>query len=184
MYWRDVITLEAVQHGTDAEGYPTETVEATQVFADVQSTKRSEFYKAKQIGIDLAITVKLRAADYGGQERLVWNGKRYKVERAYTEAREMYELNCSEYREAADNEHKHSMIPADFGDDDAGHYLALVQVHLYAPHEKNTVKLRREISRRLVSVGFTRPSITPASDERGQHYVFECESAEAVEEAE
>ena len=102
MYWRDVITLEAVQHGTDAEGYPTETVEATQVFADVQSTKRSEFYKAKQIGIDLAITVKLRAADYGGQERLVWNGKRYKVERAYTEAREMYELNCSEYREAAE----------------------------------------------------------------------------------
>jgi len=106
MYWRDVITLEAVQHGTDAEGYPTETVEATQFFADVQSTKRSEFYKAKQIGIDLAITVKLRAADYDGQERLVWNGKRYKVERAYTEAREMYELNCSEYREAADNEHK------------------------------------------------------------------------------
>ena len=36
------------------------------------------------------------------------NGKRYKVERAYTEAREMYELNCSEYREAADNEHKQS----------------------------------------------------------------------------
>ena len=27
----------------------------------------------------------------------------------------------------------YSMIPADFGDDDAGHYLALVQVHLYAP---------------------------------------------------
>lgn len=78
----------------------------------------------------------------------------------------------------------YSMIPADFGDDDAGHYLALVQVHLYAPHEKNTVKLRREISRRLVSAGFTRPSITPASDERGQHYVFECESAEAIEEAE
>ena len=78
----------------------------------------------------------------------------------------------------------YSMIPADFGDDDAGHYLALVQVHLYAPHEKNTVKLRREISRRLVSAGFTRPSITPASDERGQHYVFECQDAEAVEEAE
>lgn len=78
----------------------------------------------------------------------------------------------------------YSMIPADFGDDDAGHYLALVQVHLYAPHEKNTVKLRRKISRRLVAAGFTRPSVTPASDERGQHYVFECEDAETVEEAE
>ncbi|MCM1220555.1 MAG: phage head closure protein [Lachnospiraceae bacterium] len=106
MYWRDVITLEAVQHGGDGEGYPAETVEPTQVYADVQSARRSEFYAAKQIGVNLAITVKLRAADYDGQERLVWNGKRYKVERAYTSAREMYELNCSEYREAADNEHK------------------------------------------------------------------------------
>lgn len=108
MYWRDIITLEAVEPGTDGEGYSKEKVTTTEVFADVQSTKRSEFYKAKQIGIDLAITVKLRAGDYDGQERLVWNGKRYKVERAYTEAREMYELNCSEYREAADNEHKQS----------------------------------------------------------------------------
>lgn len=106
MYWRDVITLEAVEHGTDGEGYPKETVTATECFADVQSARRSEFYKAKQIGIDLAITVKLRAGDYDGQERLVWNGKRYKVERAYTEAREMYELNCSEFREVVDNEHK------------------------------------------------------------------------------
>lgn len=102
MYWRDTITLEAVTVGNDGEGYPTETVEETTVFADVKSAKRSEFYSAKNIGVDLAITVKLRAADYGGQERLVWNGKRYKVERAYTEAREYYELNCSEYREVSE----------------------------------------------------------------------------------
>lgn len=75
-------------------------------------------------------------------------------------------------------------IPADFGDDDAGHYRALVQVHLYAPHELNTVKLRREIKAAIVAAGFTRPSVTPASDERGQHYVFEFEDVEAVEEAE
>lgn len=70
-------------------GYETQTAE--EAIAD-----------AGAVRLDLAITVKLRAADYGGQERLVWNGKRYKVERAYTEAREMYELNCSEYREAAE----------------------------------------------------------------------------------
>ena len=102
MYWRDVITLEAVTTGGDGEGYPAETVEETTVFADVKSAKRSEFYAAKNVGVDLAITVKLRAADYGGQERLVWNGKRYKVERAYTEAREFYELNCSEFREVSE----------------------------------------------------------------------------------
>ncbi len=78
----------------------------------------------------------------------------------------------------------YTTIPADYGDDEAGHYRLLVQVDLFAPHEKNTVALRREISRRLVSAGFARPSITPASDERGQHYVFEFEDVAAVEEAE
>ena len=31
-----------------------------------------------------------------------YEGKEYKVERAYTEAREYYELNCSEFREASE----------------------------------------------------------------------------------
>lgn len=99
MYWRDMVTLEAVTHGVDSEGFPREVVTTTDVYADVQSVRRSEFYAARQIGIDLAIEVKLRAADYSGQERLVWNGTRYKIERAYTEAREMYELECSKFPE-------------------------------------------------------------------------------------
>ena len=94
MYWRDVVTLKAVTEGRDADGFPKETITETTVFADVSSTKRSEFYAARQAGISLALTVKLRAADYDGQERLSYEGKEYKVERAYTEAREYYELNC------------------------------------------------------------------------------------------
>ena len=97
MYWRDVVTLKAVTEGRDADGFPKETITETTVFADVSSTKRSEFYAARQ-----ALTVKLRAADYDGQERLSYEGKEYKVERAYTEAREYYELNCSEFREASE----------------------------------------------------------------------------------
>ena len=93
MYWRDVVTLKAVTEGRDADGFPKETI---------TETKRSEFYAARQAGISLALTVKLRAADYDGQERLSYEGKEYKVERAYTEAREYYELNCSEFREASE----------------------------------------------------------------------------------
>lgn len=102
MYWRDVVTLKAVTEGRDADGFPKEAITETTVFADVSSTKRSEFYAARQAGISLALTVKLRAADYDGQERLSYEGKEYKVERAYTEAREYYELNCSEFREASE----------------------------------------------------------------------------------
>lgn len=99
MYWRDVVTLKAVTDGRDADGFPAENIAKTVVFADVTSTKRSEFYSAKQAGVDLAITVKLRATDYNGQERLSYEGKEYKVERAYTQAREYFELNCSVFRE-------------------------------------------------------------------------------------
>lgn len=71
-------------------------------------------------------------------------------------------------------------LPDDFADDDAQHYRYLVQVHLYAPYEKNTLAYRREITRRLLASGFTRPTVTPAHDATGQHFVFECEYAEAV----
>ena len=72
-------------------------------------------------------------------------------------------------------------LPADFADDDAGHYRYLVEVELNAPVEKNTRAYRQEITRRLVAAGFTRPTATPASDKSGQHYVFECEIAGGVD---
>lgn len=75
MYWRDVVTLKAVTEGRDADGYPKEKITETTVFADVSSTKRSEFYAARQAGISLALTVKVRAADYNGQERLSLRAK-------------------------------------------------------------------------------------------------------------
>lgn len=74
----------------------------------------------------------------------------------------------------------YTVIPDDFGDDDAGHYRALVQVHYFAPHEKNTRAIRQEIIARIVAAGFTRPTVTPATSESGQHYAFECEDVEAV----
>ena len=43
MYWRDVVTLKAVTEGRDADGFPKEAITETTVFADVSSTKRSEF---------------------------------------------------------------------------------------------------------------------------------------------
>lgn len=104
MYWRDEVTLEAVKHVTGPQGYHMDDVQTTTVFADVQNVKRSEFYAARQIGVNLSITATLRAADYADQERLVWNGKRYKVERVYSQGGENVELNCSDFKEVVENE--------------------------------------------------------------------------------
>ena len=72
----------------------------------------------------------------------------------------------------------YTAIPEDFGDDDAQHWRYLTQVHLYAPHEKNSLAYRREITRRLLRSG---ADIAAASDETGQHYVFECEISGGVD---
>lgn len=62
--------------------------------------------------------------------------------------------------------------------DDAAHLQrALVQVHYLAPLKANTVATRRALWRALAAVeDFTAPDITNATDQTGQHYVFEFDA--------
>lgn len=96
MYWRDKATLVAITKEPDDDGYKTEQETRTEIFVDTQSVKRSEFYAARQSGIKIDLVFLVRAADYNAEERVEYNGKPYKVVRAYTKAGEIYELNCSE----------------------------------------------------------------------------------------
>ena len=96
MYWRDVATLVDITKESDDDGYKKELEVRTEVFVDVQSAKRSEFYAARQSGTKIALIFLVRAADYNGEERIEYDGKHYTVVRAYTKAGEIYELNCTE----------------------------------------------------------------------------------------
>lgn len=101
MLYRDTVELIAVTPGQDAEGYPESVETSTEVFADVSSVKRSEFYAGRQSGMELAVAFTLAACDYDGQQLVVYDGTRYRVERAYTRDGERMELNCSEDRRGA-----------------------------------------------------------------------------------
>ena len=72
----------------------------------------------------------------------------------------------------------------DFGDDSPGHERWLVTVHFFAPLGQNWNKRVKETKRILFQAGFTWPRFTDATDQYGQHFVFECEMAEGVEEME
>lgn len=69
----------------------------------------------------------------------------------------------------------------DYGDNRPQHEKALIQVHLFCPHEFNSVQLRKSAKLALLYAGFTYPNMTDASGKEGQHWVFECEIAEGVE---
>lgn len=75
----------------------------------------------------------------------------------------------------------YSTLGADFGDDSPGHERYLVQVHLFAPLWENVTKRVRDTKRVLYKAGFTWPDTENVSDETGRHIVFECETAEGVE---
>ena len=64
-------------------------------------------------------------------------------------------------------------LPADFADDEPQHLRNLIMLHLYAPHELNTVTLRKQIATALVGADLPTPP-NDASDEQPST-LFECE---------
>lgn len=72
----------------------------------------------------------------------------------------------------------------DYGDDEPGCERWLVSVHLFAPLAENCVARVRETKRALSAAGFTWPQYTDATDQYGQHHVFECQTVGGVPETE
>ena len=75
-------------------------------------------------------------------------------------------------------------IGADFGDDAPGCERWLVSVHLFAPLCEDCVGRARATRQALFAAGFTWPRMVDATDQDGQHYVFECATAEGIPEME
>ena len=93
----DVITLVNITRTDNEDGYSTAVETFTTVKCDSgKGVTRSEFYEAMKAGLKLSATFEMWACDYGGQEYIKHDGKRYKVERAYPLDDGEMQLNCSE----------------------------------------------------------------------------------------
>lgn len=73
---------------------------------------------------------------------------------------------------------------AAFGDDAPGCERWLVTVHLFASLAENCIQRVMRTKQALLAAGFTWPQYTDATDQDGQHHVFECETAEPIQESE
>ena len=72
-------------------------------------------------------------------------------------------------------------LPEGLGDNGMHAVRYLVQLHLFAPLKAGSVALRRQLRQALLDAGFTPPSITNATDEICQHYIFEFEYVGGLE---
>ena len=67
--------------------------------------------------------------------------------------------------------------PEALADDTAQLQRALVQLHYLAPLKASTVAKRRALAAAIEEADeFSLPTISPATDELGQHYVFEFDA--------
>lgn len=66
-------------------------------------------------------------------------------------------------------------LPAGLGDNGMSAVRYLVQVHLFLPLKAESAAIRRQLRAALLAADFSPPSITNATDEISQHYVYEFE---------
>lgn len=76
--------------------------------------------------------------------------------------------------------YNYTEIPAAFGDGRPHAVRYLVQVHWFLPLKKRPHPKKRELGRALGAMQqcVTWPTITNASDELGQHYVYELQAVD------
>lgn len=78
-----VITLIAKAITQNEVKAIVETETTREVFCEVDSVGRSDFYQAQQSGLDLSYVFVTDAANYQGERELEYNGERYAVTRTY-----------------------------------------------------------------------------------------------------
>jgi len=69
----------------------------------------------------------------------------------------------------------------DYGDDIPGHEMYFIQVHFFCSRTFDSSRRISQTQKKLFATGFSWPAVINASDEDGQHIVFECEYADGSE---
>lgn len=70
----------------DTLGYPIATETKTTVLCEIRTVSRQEFFDAGKAGLVPEYEIRINAIEYGGEDELEYNGKRYGIYRTYQTA--------------------------------------------------------------------------------------------------
>lgn len=88
------IQLIGLVEGIDDEGFPTiEEKPKAPILANRLSIRSTEYWQAKQSGVRLSYVFEIHKFEYEGEEKMLYEGKEYKIERTY-EKDDYIELYC------------------------------------------------------------------------------------------
>lgn len=92
--WQDELILISETFESDDIGNQVPTEKETEVFCNVKSVSRSEFYNAANTGLKPSLVFVIHAYEYSGEEVVKFEDNRYKVIRTYRKNIEELELTC------------------------------------------------------------------------------------------
>ena len=87
-----VITLVSKEHTKNEDKAIVETESTREVFCEVQSVGRSDFYSAAQAGMALEFVFITNPINYAGEQELEYEGERYAVTRTYHASQDRLEI--------------------------------------------------------------------------------------------
>lgn len=80
--WNETAKLIAVTSTRDERGAEERQEDEAEVFANVTSMGMQSWAAARSVGLHADATLRVRSADYAGQQECEFGGLRYEVERA------------------------------------------------------------------------------------------------------
>ncbi len=92
----EVVTLISVTKEKNAYGIESGTESRRDVFVNVQSVTRQEFFDAGQAGLQPQYVFVMFGPDYEGEKVVEYKGKRYSVYRTYARKDDNLELYVEE----------------------------------------------------------------------------------------
>ena len=92
--WRNELILISETFEFDDIGNQVPTEKETEVFCNVKSVSRSEFYNAATTGLKPSLVFVVHDYEYNGEEIVKFEDNRYKVIRIYRKNIEELELTC------------------------------------------------------------------------------------------
>lgn len=92
----NVISLISKTYAADSIGQYVPTLVKRQVYCDVRSITRAEWYDAGRQGFKPDISFVMFAPDYQGEDEVEYNSRKYSIYRTYLAQNEALELYCQD----------------------------------------------------------------------------------------
>lgn len=92
--WSNYLTLISESYNFDEIGNQVASQIRKEVFCDVKSISRNEFYNAATTGLKPSIVFKIHSFEYENEEKVEFNGTIYNVIRTYIINADEIELTC------------------------------------------------------------------------------------------